>query len=78
MSLIAVSPDHTAVPAISDVDQLRARVEELTRERDQLGAAVDILQEVSSSLNLTEVLRRIDHSVGNLFVLDRCSIYLEI
>jgi GAF domain-containing protein len=76
MSLIAVSPDHTAVPAISDVDQLRARVEELTRERDQLGAAVDILQEVSSSLHLTEVLRRIANRVGNLFGLDRCSIYL--
>jgi GAF domain-containing protein len=76
MSSVAVSPNHTAVADVSDVTLLRARVEELTRERDQLAAAVDILQEVSSTLHLTDVLQRIAHRLGDLFGLDRCSIYL--
>jgi GAF domain-containing protein len=69
---------HPAVPAIGvpELDHLRSRVEELTRERDQLVAAVDILQEISSTLHFTEVLQRIARRLGELFGLDRCSIYL--
>ena len=76
MSSIAASPSHTAVADVSDVAMLRARVEELTRERDQLTAAVDILQEISSSLHFTDILQRIAQRLGDLFGLDRCSIYL--
>jgi GAF domain-containing protein len=59
-----------------DMTFLRTRVDELTRERDQLVAAVDILQEISSSLHFTEILQRIARRLGDLFGLDRCSIYL--
>src|SRR5687767_4468650 len=76
MSSTALSPSHTAVGEASDVTLLQARVEELTRERDQLTAAVDILQEVSSSLHFSEVLQRIAKRLADLFGLDRCSIYL--
>ena len=76
MSSVALSAGHTAVPEDSDVTLLRARVEELTRERDQMAVAVDILQEVSSSLHFTEILQRIARRLGDLFGLDRCSIYL--
>ena len=76
MSSIAASPSHAAVSDVSDVALLRARVEELTRERDQLTALVDILQEVSSTLHFTEILQRIAQRLGDLFGLDRCSIYL--
>lgn len=60
----------------SEVPALRARVADLTRERDRLLALVDILQEISSSLHFTEILRRIARRLGDLFGLDRCSIYL--
>lgn len=70
------STRHTAVDDVSDAAVLRARVDELTRERDQLAVAVDILQEVSSSLHFTEILQRIAERLGDLFGLDRCSIYL--
>ena len=76
MSSAAFSAGHTAVPEDSDVTLLRARVDELTRERDQMAVAVDILQEVSSSLHFTEILQRIARRLGDLFGLDRCSIYL--
>lgn len=76
MGSTAVSPQHTAIRDDRDAPTLRAQVEELTRERDQLRTAVDILQEVSSSLHFTEILRRIAQRLGELFGLDRCSIYL--
>lgn len=76
MSSIALSPPHTETTDSLDPAGLRARVDELTRERDQLRAAVDILQEVSSTLHFTEILRRIAQRLGDLFGLDRCSIYL--
>jgi GAF domain-containing protein len=68
-------PDED-VPNGDDLHQLRLRVEELARERDQLLAAVDILQEISSSLHFTEILQGIARRLGDLFGLDRCSIYL--
>ena len=76
MSSVALSPGHTAVADVPDITALRARVDELTRERDQLRAAVDLLQEASSTLHFTEILQRIAHRLGELFGLDRCSIYL--
>jgi len=76
MSSVAYTPSQASVDVGTDVTLLRARVEELTRERDQLAVAVDILQEVSSSLHFTEILKRIARRLGDLFGLDRCSIYL--
>lgn len=59
-----------------DPAQLRARVDELTRERDQLLAVVDLQQELGSSLQVSDVLQRIARRLGELFGLDRSSIYL--
>ncbi|HEX7123477.1 MAG TPA: GAF domain-containing protein [Gemmatimonadaceae bacterium] len=60
----------------SELARLRHRVAELTRERDQLLAAVDILREITSSLHFTEILQHIARRLGDLYGLDRCSIYL--
>ncbi len=59
-----------------DAAQLRERLDELTRERDQLLAVVDLQQELGSSLQVSDVLQRIARRVGELFGLDRSSIYL--
>jgi GAF domain-containing protein len=59
-----------------DVAHLRARVDELTRERDQLLAVVDLQQELGSALQVAEVLKRLARRLGELFGLDRASIYL--
>jgi GAF domain-containing protein len=56
--------------------RLRARVEELERERDHLVAVVDILQEVSTSLHFVDILQVIARKLGETFGLDRCSIFL--
>lgn len=75
---IADLPDSTLFPdPVTDVlTTLRFRVEELTRERDQLLTVVDVMQELTSSLQVTEVLQRIARRLGELFGLDRSSIYL--
>ena len=49
---------------------------ELQRERDQLVAVVDILQDISSSLHFVDILQAIARKLGETFGLDRCSIFL--
>ena len=59
-----------------DIPRLEARVVELTRERDNLLAIVDILQEISVSLHFVDILQTIARKLGDAFGLDRCSIFL--
>ena len=76
MESVAYRPRiRPSTPALTSRSS-QARVEELTRERDQMAVALDIMQEVSSSLHFTEILQRIARRLGDLFGLDRCSIYL--
>lgn len=53
-----------------------AKIAELQRERDQLVAVVDILQEISASLHFVDILQAIARKLGEAFGLDRCSIFL--
>jgi two-component system, sensor histidine kinase ChiS len=62
---------------VEDVRTLRARVTELQRERDQLTAIVDILEEISSSLHFVDILQSIARKLGETFGLDRCAIFLS-
>lgn len=66
----------SASPA-EEVVALRARVVELQRERDQLTAIVDILEEISSSLHFVDILQSIARKLGETFGLDRCAIFLS-
>ncbi len=50
---------------------------ELQRERDQLTAIVDILEEISSSLHFVDILSSIARKLGHIFGLDRCAIFLS-
>ncbi len=71
-----ITPIDAEAARDDDPAHLQARLSELIRERDQLLAAVDILQEISTSLHFSEILQRIARRLGDLFGLDRCSIYL--
>lgn len=73
---IALRPLSAAQPDADVIADLRRQVEELTRERDQLLTVVDLLQELSSSANVADVLQRIARRLGEVFGLDRSSIYL--
>jgi GAF domain-containing protein len=59
-----------------DITRLEARVADLTREKDNLVAIVDILQEISVSLHFVDILQTIARKLGEAFGLDRCSIFL--
>ncbi len=65
-----------ALANAAEVASLRARVEELQRERDHLVAVVDILQEISTSLHFVDILQTIARKLGEAFGLDRSSIFL--
>jgi GAF domain-containing protein len=68
------------IPSSSPADELtalRAEVAELRRERDQLSAIVDILEEVSTSLHFVDILQSIARKLGEIFGLDRCAIFLS-
>jgi two-component system sensor histidine kinase ChiS len=68
------------IPSNAPADELitlRGRVAELQRERDQLTAIVDILEEISSSLHFVDILQSIARKLGQTFGLDRCAIFLS-
>jgi GAF domain-containing protein len=74
-------PTLTRPPAAGPLDErevacLQEQIEELTRERDQLLVVVDLLQELSSATQITEVLQKVARRLGEIFGLDRSSIYL--
>jgi GAF domain-containing protein len=56
--------------------ELEARVRDLERERTHLVALVEILQEISGTLNVVDILQAITQKLGDTFGLDRCSIFL--
>ncbi len=70
------TPNANPVDAGEEITRLQARVRELTREKEHLVAVVDILQEISSSLHFVDILQAIAGKLGQMFGLDRCSIFL--
>jgi len=65
---------ETATPP--SLEQLQARTSDLERERRHLVTLVDILQEVSGTLNFVDIMQTITQKLGETFGLDRCSIFL--
>jgi GAF domain-containing protein len=61
----------------AEVAALRTEVAELQRERDRLTAIVDILQEISASLDFVDILQTIARKLGETFGLDRSAIFLS-
>lgn len=72
MPLLGVGPATEA----DERARLSHRIDELERERDQLVAMIDILTGVSASLHFEEILQTIARKLGEMYGLDRCSIYL--
>ncbi len=67
-------PDPTSDAA--ELLQLRARVAELTRERENLVAMVDILQGIAGATQYPDILNVVASKLGETFDLDRCSVFL--
>jgi GAF domain-containing protein len=74
--MTAIRPPSLGSPDVATLNDLRRRVDELTRERDQLLIVVDLLQELSAVSAISDVLQRVARRLGEIFGLDRASIYL--
>jgi GAF domain-containing protein len=59
-----------------EAERLQARIRDLERERKQLLALVEILQEIAGSLHFVDIMQSIARRLGEAFGLDRCSIFL--
>jgi GAF domain-containing protein len=70
-------PVTTDAAASADSPDLAQRVRNLERERVQLVTLVEILQEITGTLNFVDVLQTITQKLGETFGLDRCSIFLS-
>lgn len=61
---------------VATVEELQRRITELEQDRDHLLAVVDIMEAVSGSLHFVDILQSITKKLGDLYGLDRCSIFL--
>jgi len=59
-----------------ELSRVHARLAEVQRERDQLIAIVELLQEISTTEHFVDVLQTIARKLGDAFGLDRCAIFL--
>lgn len=59
-----------------DLERLQHRVDELERERARLLGLVEILRDVTGTLHYHDIVQAVARRVGNLFGLDRCSLFL--
>lgn len=59
-----------------EVQALRARLAELERDRRRLIALLEILRDITGSAHYTDILQSVTRRLGNLFGLDRCSVFL--
>jgi len=54
----------------------RGRLEQLEQERAHLVATVEILEAISGTLHFVDILQTITRKLGEMYGLDRCSIFL--
>lgn len=66
-----------SAPARSeDPASLQRRIGDLEREREHLLAVVGILEDISGTIHFVDILQSITRKLGELYGLDRCSIFL--
>ncbi|HXV86055.1 MAG TPA: GAF domain-containing protein [Gemmatimonadales bacterium] len=70
-----MEPIPAAAP-LADAGSPEARIRELEQERKHLLAIIEILEEISGSLQFVDILQTITRKLGEAFGLDRCSIFL--
>jgi two-component system cell cycle response regulator len=64
-------------PASENASELQQRVADLEQQHEHLMATVEILEEISGTLHFVDILQRITRKLGELYGLDRCSIFLS-
>lgn len=69
-------PTAMDAPQTSELERLQQRVRELEQERRHLVAAVEILDSITGSFQVTDIVQSVVHKLGEMYGLDRCSVFL--
>lgn len=59
-----------------ELERLRRRVRDLEQERRHLVAVVEILDSITGSFQVTDIVQAVVHKLGEMYGLDRCSVFL--
>ncbi|MEZ4457944.1 MAG: hypothetical protein R2882_15565 [Gemmatimonadales bacterium] len=60
----------------ADLTSLRSRVDQLESERRRLLIVIELLRELSGSLDYRDIVHAVARRVGYALELDRCSVFL--
>lgn len=63
-------------PGNDPTDRLRSRIEELETERRRLLMAIELLRELTGTLNYRDIVQVVARRIGYALELDRCSVFL--
>ncbi len=69
-------PSPVRFPGSDPTDRLKARIEELETERRRLLMAIELLRELTGSLNYRDIVQSVARRIGYALELDRCSVFL--
>jgi len=69
-------PAPSRFPGSDPTDRLKARIEELETERRRLLMAIELLRELTGSLNYRDIVQAVARRIGYALELDRCSVFL--
>jgi GAF domain-containing protein len=60
----------------TELDRLRQRVRDLEQERRHLVAVVEMLDAITGSFEVPDIVQSVVHKLGEMYGLDRCSVFL--
>lgn len=63
-------------PGSDQVERLQARIDELESERRRLLMAIELLRELTGTLNYRDIVQVVARRIGYALELDRCSVFL--
>jgi GAF domain-containing protein len=76
MTMTTDSADAVDAHEMDELERLRRRVRALEQERRHLVAAVEILDSIMGSFQVSDIVQSVVHKLGEMYGLDRCSVFL--
>lgn len=63
-------------PSVPEIERLQQRIQELEQERRHLVAVIEMLDAITGSFEVADIVQSVVHKLGEMYGLDRCSLFL--